>query len=254
LSEAAPIISSNTPHRHKMGSSGFLVQNLELKICDDDGNELPQGEKGEIVVKGENVMLGYWKNEKATAETLKDGWLYTGDMGYMDEDGFLYVLGRFKSLLIGNDGEKFSPEGIEEAIVEQSPFIEQCMLYNNQNAYTTGLIVPDKTYAKKWAKEQNVDLKSEEGQKRFLEAIQEELNQYFKGGKYESMFPHRWLPAAIAVLDEAFTEENKLMNSTMKVVRGKVTEYHKERLDALYAPEGKNIINKLNMDSVAKLA
>jgi long-chain acyl-CoA synthetase len=254
LSEAAPIISSNTPHRHKMGSSGFLVQNLELKICDDDGNELPQGEKGEIVVKGENVMLGYWKNEKATAETLKDGWLYTGDMGYMDEDGFLYVLGRFKSLLIGNDGEKFSPEGIEESIVEQSPFIEQCMLYNNQNAYTTGLIVPDKTYAKKWAKEQNVDLKSEEGQKRFLEAIQEELNQYFKGGKYESMFPHRWLPAAIAVLDEAFTEENKLMNSTMKVVRGKVTEYHKERLDALYAPEGKNIINKLNMDSVAKLA
>jgi long-chain acyl-CoA synthetase len=254
LSEAAPIISSNAPHRHKMGSSGFLVKNLELKICDDEGNELPQGEKGEIVVKGENVMLGYWKNEKATAETLKDGWLYTGDMGYMDEDGFLYVLGRFKSLLIGNDGEKFSPEGIEEAIVEQSPFIEQCMLYNNQNAYTVGLIVPDKSYIKKWAKEQSIDLKSESGQKKLLETIQHEIDEYFKGGKYETMFPHRWLPAAIAVLDEAFTEENKLMNSTMKVVRGKVTEYHKERLDALYAPEGKNIINKLNMASVAKLA
>ena len=254
LSEAAPIISSNAPHRHKMGSSGFLVQNLELKILDDNGNELPLGQKGEIVVKGENVMLGYWKNEKATAETLKDGWLYTGDMGYMDEDGFLYVLGRFKSLLIGNDGEKFSPEGIEETIVEQSPFIEQCMLYNNQNPYTVGLIVPDKSYARKWAKENGLDLKTDEGQTAFLNAIQSEIDAYLKGGKFETMFPHRWLPAAIAVIDEPFTEENKLMNSTMKVVRAKVVEYHQARLDALYAPDGKNIINKLNKDSVTRLA
>jgi long-chain acyl-CoA synthetase len=253
LSEAAPIISTNAPHRHKMGSSGFLAQNLELKICDNDGNELPIGEKGEIVVKGENIMLGYWKNEKATSETLKEGWLYTGDMGYMDQDGFLYVLGRFKSLLIGNDGEKFSPEGIEEAIVEQSPFFEQCMLYNNQNPFTVGLIVPDKTYIKKWANENNIDINTTEGKTVLLKKIQSEIDEYLQDGKYEHMFPHRWIPAAIAILDEAFTEENKLMNSTMKMVRNKVVEYHQKRLDALYTPEGKNIINELNIESIEKL-
>ena len=253
LSEAAPIISSNAPHKHKMGSSGFLVKYMELKICDDDGNELPIGERGEIVIKGENVMLGYWKNEKATAETLKDGWLYTGDMGYMDADGFLYVMGRFKSLLIGNDGEKFSPEGIEEAIVEQSPFIDQCMLYNNQNAYTVGFVVPDKAYIKKWAKENGIDLKTDDGKTKVLKQIQAEIDAYLLDGPYQDMFPQRWLPAAIAVLDEAFTEENKLVNSTMKVVRGKVVEYHQDRLNFLYTPEGKNILNTKNYTSISKL-
>lgn len=79
LSEATPIISANSLQRHKLGSSGALVSDLELRICDTEGKELPLGEKGEIVVKGENVMLGYWKNPVATAETVKDGWLYTGD-------------------------------------------------------------------------------------------------------------------------------------------------------------------------------
>jgi long-chain acyl-CoA synthetase len=95
------------------------------------------------MIKGDNVMAGYWNNPKATAETVVDGWLHTGDMGYMDPDGFLYVLGRFKSLLIANDGEKYSPEGIEEAIVDQSSIIDQCMLFNNQSPYTVGLVVPN---------------------------------------------------------------------------------------------------------------
>ncbi len=254
LSEAAPIISTNAPLRHKMGSSGFLAKNLELKICDTDGNELNQGQKGEIVVKGENIMLGYWKNEKATKEALKEGWLYTGDMGYMDEDGFLYVLGRFKSLLIGNDGEKFSPEGIEEALVEQSPFFEQCMLYNNQNPYTVGLFVPDRSYVKRWANENGINLDNKEGQVKLLEKIQTEINEYQKGGKYESMFPHRWLPVAVGILDEPFSEENRLMNSTMKMVRNKVVEFHQLRLDALHKPEGKIIANTLNLNSISKLS
>ncbi|HQJ82454.1 MAG TPA: AMP-binding protein, partial [Bacteroidales bacterium] len=143
LSEASPVISSNSAARHKLGSSGVLVNNMGFKICDDDGNELPAGEKGEIVIKGGNVMHGYWKNDAATKEAIRDGWLYTGDMGYITEDGYLYVLGRFKSLLIADDGEKFSPEGIEEAISEQSKYIDQCMLYNNQKPYTVALIVPN---------------------------------------------------------------------------------------------------------------
>lgn len=253
LSEASPIISSNAHHKHKLGSSGFLVSNMDLNICDDNGNALPVGEKGEIVIKGGNVMKGYWKNEKATAETLRDGWLHTGDMGYMDKDGFLHVLGRFKSLLIANDGEKFSPEGIEEAFVDQSPLMEQCILYNNQDPYTIALVVPNKASLVAKLKEQNLTPDSEEGQKAALELLQSELNEYRPGGKYEEMFPHRWLPTAVAILPEGFTEENKLLNSTMKVVRDKVIEYFKEYVDYLYSPEGKNFFNEKNKQSIERM-
>jgi len=252
LSESAPIISSNSMKKHKLGSSGYLVSNLDLKICDDNGNELPIGEKGEIICRGENIMIGYWKNEKATNETLKDGWLHTGDMGYMDKDGFLYVLGRFKSLLIANDGEKYSPESIEEALVEQSKFIDQCMLYNEQNPYTVGLIVPKKEALKKYVIENNLTIDSVEGQKLALQKIQKEIDEYKKGGKFEGEFPERWLPAAVAVIGEPFSEENKLINSTLKMVRGKVVEYHKERLDYLYTPDAKEINNPKNIETVNK--
>jgi len=144
LTEASPVISVNSPEIHKLGSSGRIVENLEVRICDDGGNEVPQGEKGEIVIRGENVMKGYWKNEQATADTIKEGWLFTGDMGYMDADGFLYVLGRFKSLLIADDGEKYSPEGIEEALAAGSSLIDQVMLYNDHDPYTVALIVPNR--------------------------------------------------------------------------------------------------------------
>lgn len=79
---------------------------MDLVIKDHEGNRLPDGKQDEIVIRGENVMAGYWRNETATRDTVKDGWLYTGDLGYMDKDGFLVVLGRYKSLLIGSDGEK----------------------------------------------------------------------------------------------------------------------------------------------------
>ncbi|BAX78728.1 AMP-dependent synthetase/ligase [Labilibaculum antarcticum] len=250
LSEASPIISSNAHHKHKLGSSGLIVQDMDLKICDDNGNSLAVGEKGEIVIKGGNVMKGYWKNEKASAETLRDGWLHTGDMGYVDQDGFLYVLGRFKSLLIASDGEKFSPEGIEEAFVDQSPLLDQCILHNNQDAYTIALIVPNKGAIMSQLKPHNLTLESEEGQMMALKLIQNELNQYRPRGKHEDMFPHRWLPTAIGILPEAFTEENKLLNSTMKVVRDRVNSYFKEYVDFLYTPEGKNIFNSKNKESL----
>ena len=172
LSEASPVISSNSVKYIKFGSSGKLVEYMDLKIVDADRNELPIGEKGEIVIKGGNVMVGYWSNPKATEETIIDEWLYTGDMGYMDPDGFLYVLGRFKSLLIANDGEKYSPEGIEEAIIDQSPLIDQCMLYNNQNPYTIGLIVPNMKALKLKLTESGVDLSSDEGKTLSLNLIQ----------------------------------------------------------------------------------
>lgn len=252
LSESAPIISSNSLKKHKLGSSGYLVKNLDLKICDDNGNELPIGEKGEIVCRGENIMVGYWKNEKATNETLKDGWLYTGDLGYMDNDGFLYVLGRFKSLLIANDGEKYSPESIEEALVGQTKFIDQVMLYNDQSLYTIGLVVPKKEALKKHVKEHHHDIETEEGKRIALKAIQEDISAFKKGGKYEGQFPERWLPAAIAVLNEPFTEDNKMINSTLKMVRGKITEHYQDWINYLFSPEAKEIDNPKNMESLEK--
>ncbi|MCK5846720.1 MAG: AMP-binding protein [Bacteroidales bacterium] len=246
LSESAPIISSNAPLRHKLGSSGFIVDNLELKICDTEGKELPIGEKGEIVVKGENVMKGYWKNESATKEALKDNWLYTGDMGYMDADGFLYVLGRFKSLLIGNDGEKYSPEGIEEALVEQSNLFDQVMLYNNQSSYTAALIFPNKAVLAEEVRNLGGDINTDTGKEIALKIIHLEIDNYLLDGKYSHMFPHRWIPAAVGILNEGFTEDNKLLNSTMKMVRGKVEEKHNDLIEYLFTPEGKNIINKRN--------
>ncbi|MCK5169302.1 MAG: AMP-binding protein, partial [Bacteroidales bacterium] len=252
LSESAPVISSNSMKKHKLGSSGYLVTNLDLKICNDDDNKLPVGEKGEIIVRGENIMVGYWKNEKATNETLKDGWLYTGDLGYMDKDGFLYVLGRFKSLLIGNDGEKYSPESIEEALVEQTKYIDQVMLFNEQSTYTVGLIVPRKEALKKCVIENNLSINTEEGQKLALNKIQEEIDEFKKGGKFEGQFPERWLPAAIAIIGEPFSEENKLINSTLKMVRGKIVEYHNKKLEYLFTPDAKEITNSENLDVISK--
>jgi long-chain acyl-CoA synthetase len=198
-------------------------------------------------------MKGYWNNEKATSESIRDGWLYTGDMGYMDNDGFLYVLGRFKSLLIADDGEKYSPEGIEEAFADNSKYIEQCMLYNNQNPYTVALIVPNKEALKKYFLDKGLDLKSEEGKIAALKHIGSELNEYRTGKKYANMFPQRWLPAAIGILDEAFTEDNHMMNSSMKIVRGKITDHFRKRIEYLYTPESKDICNPINMEAIGKL-
>ena len=252
LSEAAPVISSNILGGVKFGSSGRLVKYLDLKICDADGNELPLGEKGEIVVKGDNVMKGYWNNPKATAETVKDGWLYTGDMGYMDKDGFLFVLGRFKSLLIGSDGEKYSPEGIEESIVDQSPFIDQCMLYNNQNTYTSGMIVPNIAALNREVEKRGFKTGTDDAIAESLKIIQSEVDAYKAGGKFAESFPERWLPATIVVLPEAFTEQNHLLNSTMKMVRGKINEYFAKELEFLYTPEAKNILNPKNIEALKK--
>jgi len=252
LTESAPVISSNALHAIKFGSSGRLVKYLELKILSEEGKELPVGQTGEIVVKGDNVMLGYWKNPQATAETIKNGWLHTGDLGYMDKDGFLYVLGRYKSLLIGNDGEKFSPEGIEEAVIEKSSFIQQIMLYNNQNPCTTAMIVPAIDAINRELKKRDIEPGSGEGNIESLNLINSEINEFKKGGEYEDMFPPRWLPATFVVLPEAFTQENALQNATMKMVRGKICKYFSKELEFLYTPEARNIKNEMNIETIKK--
>ncbi|MBO5901202.1 MAG: AMP-binding protein [Alistipes sp.] len=253
LSEATPVISTNAPTKrnHRFGSSGRLVKPLEIKILDEEGRELKRGVKGEIVIKGENVMAGYWKNPESTADTVRDGWLHTGDMGYMGEDDFLYVLGRFKSLLISSDGEKYSPEGMEEAMVDKSPIIDQIMIYNNQNPYTIALVVASKENLNRTLNERGI-----EGEERYREAakmVGAELAKYRTGGAYANEFPDRWVPAVIALADEPFTEQNGMVNSTMKVVRNKVEKYFEEAIAHAYTAEGKVIDNERNIEAMRKL-
>lgn len=252
LSEASPIISSNSLKNLKIGTSGKLVKYLDLKICDSFGIELPKGQTGEIVIKGQNVMKGYWMNEKATEETLKDNWLYTGDMGYLDEDDYLVVLGRFKSLLISNDGEKYSPEGIEEAITEKSDYIAQILLHNNQQPYTTALIVPAISRLKQHLVKESIDPESKMGVEAAVRLIEQDIKAWFTGGKYEGSFPERWLPALFCIVTEGFTEENHLMNSQLKIVRSKVEGRFQNELQYMYTPEVKYTLNQLNTSNLSQ--
>ena len=251
LSEATPIICANSMGHAIFGSSGRIVQPLDLKICNDEGQEVPHGQKGEIVIKGENVMAGYWKNPESTAKTVVDGWLHTGDMGYISDQhpGYLWVVGRFKSLLISADGEKYSPEGFEDSLTDGSKYIEQVILHNNQDPYTIVLIVPNKDTLREFVKHKGLDAQSLEGKKAMLQKIQDEVNEY-RNGKFAGMFPEMWLPKAIAILPEAFTEQNHMVNSTMKIVRGKVEEYYADRIEYAYTTEGKELMNEKNIASL----
>lgn len=253
LSEATPIICANSAGHAIFGSSGRIVKPMDIKICDSEGNEVPAGERGEIVVRGENVMAGYWKNPKSTAETVRDGWLYTGDMGYIpaEHKEYLWVVGRFKSLLISADGEKYSPEGFEDSLTDNSKFIEQVVLHNNQNPYTIVLLVPNKDALRDAVKTKGIDPKTDEGRKAQLQILQDEVDAYRKGGKHQGMFPEAWLPKALVVLPEAFTEQNHLVNSTMKIVRGKVEKYFADRIDFAYTQEGKNLFNEKNLEALS---
>ena len=252
LTEATPIICANSAGHAIFGSSGRIVKPMDCKICDEQGNEVPHGTKGEIVIRGENVMAGYWKNPKATADTVVDGWLHTGDMGYIcpwDPD-FLYVVGRFKSLLISSDGEKYSPEGFEDSLPEVSKYVSQVVLHNNQDPYTMVLIVPEKEALADFVKKQGLDPATREGKVAMLQKIQAEIDSYRKGGAHYGLFPERWLPNAVVVCDEPFTIANRMMNSTMKIVRGKVEEHYADRIAYAYTPEGKQLLNEKNIASI----
>ena len=252
LTEAAPVISANTPGKHKFGTSGIIAPRLELRICDASGRGLPQGREGEIVVKGENVMAGYWRNDKATAETLRDGWLFTGDLGYVDADGYLVVLGRKKSLLIGHDGEKYSPEGIEETIVARCEMVEQIMLYNSQSPYTAALVVPNRdAIARFFKKHHHLRACTKHGQDALLRQFEHDFRDF--RAQHSGIFPERWLPAAFGLLSEPFSEQNKQLNSTMKMARGRIAASHDARLRYLYTAEGKDICNDKNRETIDAL-
>ena len=241
LTEAAPIISSNTPHIFKMGTSGKIMPSISCRIMKDDQVEAKSGEIGEIVIKGDNVMKGYYKNETDTNKTIKDGWLWTGDLGFMDEDGFLVVTGRNKALLISEDGEKYSPEGIEEAMISNSELVGQAMVYNDQKKYTTAVVTIDPLKVAK--------LKGK-ASKEVLEMVKNDIEAFKSDPVYAGQFPKKWTPSYFYIAPEPFSEENKMVNSTLKMVRYKILEGHKNEIDKLYEGSASQVSDELNLKSL----
>jgi long-chain acyl-CoA synthetase len=128
LSETSPVASFNHPDRdRKPGTIGTPVEGVEMKVVDDDGNDLAQGEVGEIVIKGHNVMKGYWNREEETAEAIKDGWFFTGDMGRIDEDGYFSIVDRKKEMII-RGGYNVYPREIEEVLYEHEAVQEAAVI------------------------------------------------------------------------------------------------------------------------------
>lgn len=248
MTEASPIISSNHPWCYKMGTSGKPFPTVQVKVVTQDGHEAAAGEKGEICVRGPNVMRGYLKNESATEETLRDGWLHTGDLGFLDADGFLTVSGREKALLISSDGEKYSPEEIEEVIVSNCPYVHQAMLYNDHNRFTGALVVPDADAVKKYLAS-NPDAGVEDVLKLFADFLQ----TFRTDEELKRRFPSNWVPPTFMLLDEAFSEQNGMINSTMKLVRYRVIEKYRDQLEYMFSDEGDRYSNEKNRKTVQKL-
>lgn len=241
MTEAAPVISSNNAEHLKLGTAGIPMPSVEVRILRDDGSFAPAGERGEIVVRGPNVMKGYYRNPEATAEAIVDGWLRTGDLGRLDSDGFLTVEGRAKALLISSDGEKYSPEGIESAILDSCPLVQQVIVYNDHRKFTCALITLDEAEVRRIAAEKK--LKTPEA---LLQAIRDSFYGFRTHPSYRDIVPAQWTPATFQIVEEAFSEKNGLVNSTMKIVRYKVIEAYSELIDYVYSKEGAKFGNPRN--------
>ena len=251
LTEASPIISANSPAEHKLGTSGKVFPSIQCKIIDDKGNEVPTNTKGQIIIKGNNVMKGYYKNPEETTNVLINNWLHTGDLGYLDNDNFLVVTGREKALLISDDGEKYSPEEIEEAITNTSKIINQVMLYNDHKKITTSLITLNTEKLNNVIKQKNIKNNEE-----LIKEITDSLYTFKNHNSYKNKFPEKWIPSTFRIIEEPFSEQNQMINSTMKMVRHKIEETYQQDIEKMYTTEGNkpnNEINKRIINNIFKL-
>ncbi|HOX31881.1 MAG TPA: AMP-binding protein [Spirochaetales bacterium] len=247
LTEAAPIISSNTPRKHKFGTSGILAPSVECRLLRPDGSEAAVGENGEIVIRGGNVMKGYYKNPEATAAALRGGWLHTGDLAHWDRDGFLVVVGREKALLIAEDGEKYSPEEIEEAVTFSTGVIDQIMVWCEQRKYAAALVTLDAAKVERLLKERGV------AEARVaLELLKDEFYAFRSDPKAKKV-QAAWIPAVFQIVPRPFGEKQGEVNSTMKLVRHRVAELHRGLIDYSYTSEGSSTINERNLAALREL-
>ncbi|MDA8711761.1 long-chain fatty acid--CoA ligase [Candidatus Pelagibacter bacterium] len=200
LTETSPVVSCNPIHKIRVETVGPPFKGNQVKIADD----------GEILVKGENVMLGYWNKKEETDKVIINGWLHTGDIGEIDpKDGYLKITDRKKDIIVSAGGDNISPAKIENMITNE-PEVDQCMVYGDKKNYIVALIVPNKDFLNQKEKIQDV-----------IEKINKKLTLLEKIKK-------------IQLIDESFSIENGLMTPTMKVKRKKVTEKYKNQLEKLY--------------------
>ena len=200
LTETSPVVSCNPINKIKIETVGRPFKGNEVKIAED----------GEILVKGENVMLGYWKKEEETKKIIKDGWLYTGDIGEIDpEDGYLKITDRKKDIIVSAGGDNISPAKIEN-LLSNSEAIDQCMVYGDGKNYLVALISPKKEF---------------KGHREKIEKIIDKINEGLTLAEKIKKFK---------LIEESFTIENGLLTPTMKVKRTKVILKYKNILESFY--------------------
>ena len=203
--EASPLISANRPDKIRIETVGPAVKGVEAKLT----------EEGELIVKGDCVMKGYWKDEKATSETIIDGWLHTGDIATIAEDGFITITGRKKELIVNSGGDNIAPARPEAALTFQET-IFQSMVIGDRRPYLVAVIVPE------------VEKTKSLGEKEINEIISSEVKKANEG--LSSIEKIR----KFIIAKEPFSTENGLLTPTMKVKRHKVFEIYGETLDDLY--------------------
>lgn len=219
LTESSPVLTINPPKHNKPGFVGPAVPGVEIQIAAD----------GEILARGPNVMLGYYKNEEATAETIRDGWLHTGDIGFMDEDGFIQVTDRKKDLIITSGGKNIAPQPLENTL-KLSPFIEQAVIIGNDRKFISALIVPPWETIETWARSfgWSTDPAELAQTNEFKDFIADEIQNKMKDfAKYEQVKKFEIIPAP-------FTVDGGELTPSMKVKRKIVAEKYNTYIERIY--------------------
>jgi long-chain acyl-CoA synthetase len=217
--EAAPVISVNRLGRVRIDTVGPAIDGVEVKIAED----------GEILVRGEVVMQGYWRDEEATAKTIRDGWLHTGDIGTLDKDGYLTIRDRKKDLIKLSGGENISPARVEGFLVAQ-PEIGQAMVWGDRRPHLVALLVPETEFLAQWAARQQKpgDLAQWREDQDLIKAMGEAVNRVNGSLSATERIRH------FTLAPEGFTIENRMLTPSLKIRRHKIRERFGALIDGLY--------------------
>ena len=218
--EAGPLISCNRPRaRIKMHSVGPVLRGTEVRIAPD----------GEILVRGELVMDGYWMNDVDSHRALQDGWLYTGDIGHLDRDGHLVITDRKKDIIVNDKGDNVAPQRVEGMLTLQ-PEIAQAMVYGDARPYLVGVVVPDAEWALGWAHANGMprDLKRLAAEPAFQRATMAAIDRV---NAHVAVVER---VRRVLIADAPFTVENRQMTPSLKIRRHILKDIYGARLDALY--------------------
>jgi len=218
--EAAPVVSCNLYDRNKLRTVGPPLRGAEVKIADD----------GEILVRGELVMQGYWNNPEATAEAIRNGWLHTGDIGIIDEDGFIQITDRKKDIIVNSGGDNLSPARVE-GMMTAEPELAQAMVYGDRRPHLVALVVPDPEFVKDWARvnEKPHELRELADDPDFNKALHDVVDRI--NGNLSVVERVR----RVIVAAEPFTIENEMLTPTMKLRRHVIIKSYGDALERLYA-------------------